>query len=96
MGGVGGSVHGGLLACLVDIAMLEAIIPTLDPATDQAAGTADLNITYMRPALGTQIVADARVIKKGRQLAVVEIEIRDEQDRLCAKGRTLYAIRQRT
>lgn len=96
LGGVGGSVHGGLLACLVDVVMLEAIIPTLDPATDTAAGTADLNLTYMRPALGSKVLALATVLRKGRQLAVVEIEIRDEQDRLCAKGRTIYAIRPRS
>lgn len=96
MGGVGGSMHGGLLACLVDVVMLQAIIPSLDPATDQAAGTADLNITYMRPALGKQAIAEARVLRKGRQLAVVEVEITDDAGKLCAKGRTLYALRPRT
>jgi uncharacterized protein (TIGR00369 family) len=92
-GGVGGSVHGGLLALLVDVAMLEAIVTVLDPATDQPAGTADLNITYMRPALGAAVLAEATVLRKGRQLAVVEVEIKDDQDRLCAKGRTIYALR---
>ena len=95
IGGVGGSVHGGLLACLVDVAMLQAIIPALDPATDEPAGTADLNITYLRPALGKHVVAEARVLRKGRQLAVVEVEITDDAGRLCAKGRTIYALRAR-
>ena len=94
-GGVGGSMHGGLLALLVDIVMLEAIVTVLDPATDQPAGTADLNITYMRPALGSRVFAEATVLRKGRQLAVVEVEITDDGGRLCAKGRTLYALRQR-
>jgi uncharacterized protein (TIGR00369 family) len=95
MGGVGGSVHGGLLALLVDVVMLEAIIPSLDMSTDQPAGTADLNITYMRPVLGTRAIAEATLLRKGRQLAVVEVAISDDQGRLCAKGRTLYAIRRR-
>jgi uncharacterized protein (TIGR00369 family) len=94
-GGVGGSVHGGLLALLVDVAMLQALIPALDPAKDQPAGTADLNITYLRPVLGRRAVAEARVLRKGRQLAVVEVEISDDEGRLCAKGRTLYALRPR-
>jgi uncharacterized protein (TIGR00369 family) len=93
MGGIGGSVHGGLLACLVDVALLEAMIPTLDPATDTPAGTADLNITYLRPTLGSRAIADATVLRKGRQLAVVEVEIKDDTGKLCAKGRTIYAIR---
>ena len=79
IGGVGGSVHGGLLALLVDVVMLEAIVTILDPATDQPAGTADLNITYMRPALGATVFAEATVLRKGRQLAVVEVEIKDDE-----------------
>jgi uncharacterized protein (TIGR00369 family) len=94
-GGVGGSVHGGLLALLVDVAMLQALIPNLDPAKDEPAGTADLNITYLRPVLGKRAIAEARVLRKGRQLAVVEVEISDDQGKLCAKGRTLYALRSR-
>jgi acyl-coenzyme A thioesterase PaaI-like protein len=31
----------------------------------------------------------------GRQLAVVEVEITDDAGRLCAKGRTIYALRAR-
>jgi acyl-CoA thioesterase len=93
LGGVGGSVHGGLLACLVDIIMLASLQGQFGPG-EQPAGTADLNITYLRPALGKKIFAEARVIKKGRQLVVIEVEITDQEDRLCAKGRTLYAVRQ--
>ena len=93
MGGVGGSVHGGVLAALVDIAMLAALGPTFGPA-EQPMGTADLNITYLRPALTATIYAEATVIKKGRSLAVTEVSIVDDQGRLCARGRTIYSIRQ--
>lgn len=92
LGGVGGSVHGGLLAALVDIIMLAALGGTFQEG-EQPAGTADLNITYLRPALGTQVYAEAKLIKKGRQLVVCEVEISDSQGKLCAKGRTLYAVR---
>ena len=94
LGGIGGSVHGGLLALLVDAAMLEAMFPMFEPA-DQPAGTADLNITYMRPALGQTVFAEATVLRKGKTLAVTEVEILDSQRRLCAKGRTIYVIRQK-
>jgi len=93
-GGISNSVHGGVLAAMVDIAMLQALFPMFGPG-DQAAGTADLNITYLRPALGAQVFAEATVLKKGRQQAVVEVSILDDKGRLCAKGRTIYAIRQR-
>jgi uncharacterized protein (TIGR00369 family) len=94
LAGVGGSVHGGLLSAMVDIAMLEALFPMLGPG-EQANGTADLNITYLRPAFGRRVYAEATVLRKGRQLAVSEVEILDEERRLCAKGRTIYALRPR-
>ena len=37
--------------------------------------------------------AEATVIRKGKTMAVTEVSILDEQGRLCAKGRTIYAIR---
>lgn len=92
LGGVGGSVHGGLLAALVDIAMLEAMSP-LFTANEQPAGTADLNITYLRPAMGPRVYAEATVLRKGRQLAVTEVRILDEAGALLATGRTIYALR---
>jgi uncharacterized protein (TIGR00369 family) len=90
--GIGGSVHGGVLAAMVDIAMLVAVFTTIK--SDQApAGTADLNITYLRPTHGRRVYADATVVKHGRQLAMIEVSIVDDEDRLCARGRTLYAFR---
>jgi acyl-CoA thioesterase len=90
--GIGGSVHGGILATMVDIAMLVAIFSAIRP-DQQPAGTADLSISYLRQAHGTHIYADATVVKHGRQLAMVEVSITDDEDRLCARGRTLYAFR---
>jgi|TARA_Y100000310_G_scaffold284482_1_gene307275 acyl-CoA thioesterase len=90
--GIGGSVHGGILAAMVDIVMLAALFTEVGPE-EKPAGTADLNISYLRPAQGKRIFADATVIKHGRQLAMIEVEIIDDEHRLCAKGRTLYAFR---
>lgn len=92
LGGIGGSVHGGITAAMIDMATLEALVP-MRQDSDQFNGTADLNITYMRPALGAKIFAEATVIRKGRTMAVTEVSIIDEQGRLCAKGRTIYAIK---
>ncbi len=93
-GGVSGSVHGGILAALVDIAMLEAVLPTFEEG-DQPGGTIDLGITYLRPALGTRITVEADVVRRGREIVHTEVSIRDDQDRLCARGRVLYKIRRK-
>lgn len=91
-GGIGGSVHGGILAAMVDIAMLVAIFAEMREG-EVPAGTADLNISYLRQAHGDEIIAEANVVKRGRQLSMVEVDISDSEGRLCARGRTLYAFR---
>ncbi len=90
--GIGGSVHGGILAAMVDIVMLAAMFAEMKPG-EVPAGTADLNISYLRPAQGARVFAEGTVIKRGRQLSMIEVSIIDEQGKLCAKGRTLYAFR---
>ena len=92
--GIGGSVHGGILAAMVDIAMIVAVFSNMHPES-QAAGTADLNITYLRQAHGVHVYADAEVIKRGRSLAMIEVSITDDEGTLCARGRVLYALRSR-
>ena len=91
-GGIGGSVHGGVLAAMVDIVMLVAIFAEMREG-ETPAGTAELSITYLRQTHGEHIYAEATVVKRGRQLSFVEIDITDDEGKLCAKGRTLYAFR---
>jgi uncharacterized protein (TIGR00369 family) len=91
-GGVAGSVHGGVLSALVDIVTLSAVSSVAQPG-EQMAGTAELNVSYLRPALGDAVIAEARVLKKGRTLAVVDVDITDPNGRLVAKGRVSYALR---
>jgi acyl-CoA thioesterase len=95
LGGVGGSVHGGILATLVDIAAINAVASATGP-DEQMNGTAELNISYLRPALGSIVVAEGRLLKKGRTLAVVDCDISDGKGRLFAKGRVQYALKART
>lgn len=90
--GIGGSVHGGALATLVDVAALAAIHGKIG-VTEQPAGTADLSISYLRQAQGAHLSCEAQVIKRGRQLAVVDVRIHDDQQRLCCLGKVTYAFR---
>ena len=91
-GGVAGSVHGGILASLIDIAMLEAVLPTFEEG-DQPGGTIDLGITYLRPATGSRITVEADIVRRGREIVSTEVSVLDDQQRLCARGRVLYKIR---
>ena len=91
-GGVGGSVHGGVISALADIACLGAMQGVFTDR-ERPAGTAELSLSYLRPALGAYVIAEARVLKKGRMLAVLDVDIKDPADRLVAKARVSYALR---
>ena len=90
--GVGGAVNGGVIATMVDMAAVTAVFTHLHEDSIPA-GTADLQVTYLRPADGDYVDALASVIKRGRQLTAIEVEVRNDQGTLCSKGRVLYALR---
>ncbi|MEM7017829.1 MAG: PaaI family thioesterase [Pseudomonadota bacterium] len=90
--GIGGSVNGGVIATMIDLAAIPAVFGGLREGS-QPAGTADLQVTYLRQSHGEWIDARATVLKRGRQLCTVEVDIINDQEVLCAKGRVLYALR---
>ena len=90
--GIGGSVHGGVLATMVDMTAVPAVFTLLREGSEPA-GTADLQLTYLKQAHGPWIEAEARVIKRGRQLSTIHVDIRNADGELCVTGRVLYALR---
>lgn len=90
--GIGGSVNGGVIATMIDMATIPAVFTGMR-AGALPAGTADLQVTYLRQAKGVWIEAEAVVIKRGRQLCTVEVSVTNDAGELCARGRVLYALR---
>ena len=90
--GIGGSVNGGVLATMVDMAAVAAVFTDV-PANVAPAGTADLQITYLRQASGDYLDAVAEVVKRGRQLCTVQVAIVNPEGVTCCLGRVLYALR---
>lgn len=90
-GGARGGVHGGILSALTDIAAVSAV-RTLCRVNDVMRGTAELNISYLRPATGPALTITGVVLKKGGSIAVSEVEIHNDEGTLVAKGRVTYAL----
>ena len=90
-GGANGGVHGGILASLADIGVVAGVLSTCRQG-EQMRGTAELNISYLRPAIGELIRVESNVIKKGRSLAVGDVDLTNERGSLIAKARVTYAI----
>jgi uncharacterized protein (TIGR00369 family) len=79
--------HGGPIAAFIDIVGDFAIgmlvgggVPTMNFRTD-----------YLRPAIGSRLVAVARVRRTGKTVSVVDIEVVDDEERLVALGRGAYS-----
>ncbi len=78
-----GTLHGGVLATLVDTAMGLAARST---AEDGVPATSQLTVTYLRPGRPGMITATAEVRKQGEHLLVCDAEVEQE-------GRSLvYAL----
>ncbi|HXV59234.1 MAG TPA: PaaI family thioesterase [Vicinamibacteria bacterium] len=79
-------LHGGVTAALIDIAGDYALAARLG----RGIPTIDLRIDFLRMAVETDLIATARVVKAGRTLGVVNVEVHDEGGQLVAIGRGTY------
>ena len=82
-------IHGGAIAALIDTAACAAIW-TL-PETRNSA-TVSLSVNYTGPGIASDLVAEAKVRRKGRRLASVNVEVRDNGGALIADGLVTYKI----
>lgn len=88
----GGVVHGGALAALADASIGAALATLIDPDRE-AIATIEMKINYMAPLRGGEVVAEGRIIQRGRSVAVGESSVRDSEGKLLAKAMATYAIR---
>ena len=70
-----GGVQGGLVATLADIVAGRALLDDLPP--DHLLTTADLSIKYLASNDVGPVRAEATVIRRGRHLCIVQVDITD-------------------
>jgi uncharacterized protein (TIGR00369 family) len=80
LGNPAGVMHGGVLACVAEMAAHAALGPDRGALT-----TASLHAFYLRPAVGDMAV-DAEVVHRGRSLAVVEVVARGASGKPCMRA----------
>jgi uncharacterized protein (TIGR00369 family) len=79
-----GTLHGGVLCDVTDMAMGLAYATTL--AAGESFTTIELKINFLRPIWTGLLSANARVVKGGRTLGLVECDVLDDQQRLVARA----------
>ena len=85
-------VHGGYIFGLADTAAGIAALSNVF-GSDVNIVTVDANINYFKPAKGERLVAKAGVIKPGKTISVIEVEIyNDNNDMVAKSSMTFYYI----
>ena len=83
-----GTIYGGAIAFLGDVAMTLAVASTVPAGT--AYSPLDLTVHFLRPVLpgdaSARLVARGRVTHRGRTIAVTGCEITDAKGKLVAQA----------
>jgi len=82
-----GQFHGGAIAAFIDVVGDFAI----GMAVGGGVPTINVRIDYLRPAVGGVLTGTARVRRAGRTVALVDVDVYDEQRALVAVGRGTYS-----
>src|SRR6476659_10640514 len=87
----GGTIAGPTMMGLTDFAMYVAILASVGPVP--LAVTTSLNINFLRKPAQRDLVAEARLIKLGKRLAVGEVQVYSEgEEEMVAHATTTYSI----
>ena len=79
-----GSVHGGVIMSLLDVALCTAA-RTLHPESTGVI-TINLSTSFIGAGSGSRLLAEARVMKDGRSMSFVEAEAKNADGTLVAKA----------
>lgn len=79
-----GTLHGGVLCDIADAAMGGAYRTTLEQG--ETFTTVELKINFLRPVWDAKLRAEARVVRAGKVVGLVECDIFDEERRLVARA----------
>lgn len=74
--GVRDSINGGIVAALSEAAFRVCLEALLEPG-ERLGRTQEVTVAYLSAARGERTTFEARLLRKGRRLAVGEVEVRD-------------------
>lgn len=77
---IGRVVHGGAIATLIDTAAMAAAWGGAEVPEQPRGATVDLSISFLAPAEGRALTAAARVVRRGRRLVNVQVDVSADDD----------------
>lgn len=89
---MGGVIHGGVFASLLDVALGASVVTTLEEG--EWCATQSLTTDFLRPGRpGERLVATGRVDRRGKLAAFPSGEVRGESGEVLARATGVWAIR---
>ena len=85
------TVHGGAIASLADSAAAWAIIGSIGLIAGLA--TVEMKINFLAPVQSGRLIAEARIVHKGRKISLSDVEVKDDKGRLVAKSLVTYYLK---
>jgi uncharacterized protein (TIGR00369 family) len=87
----GGTISGPTMMALTDFAMYVAVLASVGPVP--LAVTTNLNINFLRKPAQRDLIAEVKLIKLGKRLAVGDVAIyQDGEDEMVAHATSTYSI----
>lgn len=85
-----GVVHGGVLASLADTA--GGLATYLSVPRGTRAATVEMKMNFLEPVERGTVFAEARVLRMGKYLAVVECDLRDDREWMVGKALMTFSL----
>ena len=89
---MGTTIHGGAIATLADTAAMAASWSGVPAPESMKGSTVDLTVHYLAPASGSSLTADARVLRRGRSLVHVAVDVTSAEGTPVAHAVATYKL----
>jgi uncharacterized protein (TIGR00369 family) len=87
----GGVVHGGAIASALDNVVLGAILSTL-PERPRRAATIDLHVHFIDAVAREDVIAEARIRRRGKSIVFAEADARTPSGRVVAHAEAAWRV----
>lgn len=89
---IGATVHGGAVASLIDTAAMVAAWSDATVTDSIRGSTVSLTVNYLAAAQSEDLKATARVLRRGRSLVYLDVEVYGASGNIVAKGLATYKL----
>ena len=89
---IGDTVHGGAIAALIDTTAMAASWSTEQPPQNLRGTTVGLTVSFLAAARSQDLTARANVLRRGKNLCNVDVEVSSKDGELVAKGLVTYKL----